>query len=44
MCNEKRKKCSENTHHILKIEKKKIMKETLENLKELREAIEAKVA
>jgi len=38
----KQKKCSDKTRNILKQHKQKIMSETLEYLKELREAIQVK--
>ena len=44
MCEEKKRACSKKTFSILQVEKKRIMKETLENLKELRETLETKVA
>lgn len=40
MCEEKKKKCSTKTRKILYLEKKRIMTETIENLKELRESFE----
>lgn len=38
----KKKKVSEHTHEILKEEKRRIMAETLENMKKLREQIDGK--
>jgi hypothetical protein len=41
MC-DKKKKCKKRTHELLKNEKNRVMKETLEHLKTLREVLEIK--
>lgn len=41
MC-DKKKKCKKRTHELLKIEKNRVMEETLGHLKTLREALEIK--